>query len=60
MGVSLSPKDGAKPIIVIDQATGISYGVGTTNGVGTSITSPPSEVYYLIKDANGKYHLVKK
>ncbi len=60
LGISFSPKSGSKPVIVIDQATGISYGVGTTNGVGTC-DGYHADVYYLIQDPlTGKYRLVKR
>jgi len=62
LGINLNPKGATKSIIVIDQSTGISYGVGTSNGVGNSVTtsSTNTEVYYLVKDANGRYQLIKK
>ena len=48
-------------VVVIDQQTGIVFGVGTTVGYtqsGTSTNSTP--VYILIQDANGEYHLIRK
>ena len=45
---------GDKPVTVIDQSTGISYGIGVSTGVGSSI-SMPSDTYYLVKDSTGKY-----
>ncbi len=67
----LTGQKGSKPIIVIDQTTGISYGVGVTNGTGGCITSTSTntnpnnipttfDVYFLVKDSRGNYKLVKR
>ena len=58
MALGLFTSHGPKPIIVIDQTTGISYGIGTSNGAGGCVVPP--DVYYLVKDPQGRYHLVKK
>ena len=49
-------------VLVIDQQTGIVFGVGTTAAGGNSISNPGSNapVYILIQDANGEYHLIRK
>lgn len=59
LGINTSdPESGA---IVIDQQTGIVFGIGTTTGFGNSSTNTNSTpIYYLIQDANGEYHLVRK
>jgi hypothetical protein len=57
LGVNTS-EDGA---IVIDQQTGIVFGVGTTTGFGNSTTNPNSTpVYILVQDGEGEYHLIRK
>lgn len=47
--------------IVIDQQTGIVFGVGTTVGTiqsGSNTNDTP--VYILIQDGEGEYHLVRR
>lgn len=47
--------------IVIDQQTGIVFGVGTSTGFGNSTTNPNSTpVYILVQDGEGEYHLIRK
>ena len=47
--------------IVIDQQTGIVFGVGTTAGNGNSTSNPNSTpVYILVQDEEGEYHLIRK
>ena len=53
LGIVATPK---KPIVVIDATSGISYGVGVSTGVGSSVVP---DVYYLVKDDYGRYKLVK-
>ena len=59
LGINISDPDNG--VIVIDQQTGIVFGVGTTVGNGNS-TSNPSEtpVYMLVQDDNGEYRLVRR
>ena len=48
-------------VVVIDQQTGIVFGVGSTVGntqSGTNTNDTP--VYILIQDANGEYYLVRR
>jgi len=48
-------------VLVVDQQTGISYGVGSTVAGGNSTTgSNGTPVYYLILDDSGEYHLVRR
>lgn len=50
-------------ITVIDQQTGVSYGVGNTSVIqqGMNDDDPtPTIVYYLICDESGEYHLVRR
>ncbi len=49
-----------KQVIVIDYSTGATYTIGVTNGSGGCISSTSPDTYYLIKDANGTYRLVRK
>ncbi len=47
--------------IVIDQQTGIVFGVGNTaTGTNSSSNTNNTPVYILIQDANGEYHLIRK
>ena len=47
--------------IVIDQQTGIVFGVGSTVVVGNSTSNPGSTpVYILVQDGEGEYHLIRK
>lgn len=59
LGINTSnPESG---VVVIDQQTGIVFGVGSTSGFGNSSSNPNSTpVYYLIQDAAGEYHLIRK
>lgn len=45
-------------INVIDQQTGISYGVGSTVVNGQSVSTPTT--YVLMRNANGEYYLVQR
>ncbi len=56
LGIELN--DGTN-INVVDQQTGISYGVGTTVGNGQGINTTPT-TYVLMRDANGEYYLVQR
>ncbi len=48
-------------VLVIDQQTGIVFGVGTTTGFGNSTSNPSSTpVYILVQDGEGEYHLIRK
>lgn len=61
LGVNISGEDG--PITVIDQQTGICYGVGNTvvsNNGGGDEPNSTGEVYILVEDDQGKYHLVRR
>ncbi len=58
LGIQVSP-DSGNYIQVINQATGESYGIGTTIGVGSKPPTP-TQVYYLIQDENGNYSLVRR
>ncbi len=50
-----------KPVIVIDSNTGATYAIGVTNGTGGCVTNNlPPDTYYLVKDSNGTYRLVRK
>lgn len=59
LGINTSdPEIGA---IVIDQQTGIVFGIGSTAGniqSGTNTNDTP--VYYLVQDAEGEYHLIRR
>ncbi|MBK7683230.1 MAG: hypothetical protein IPJ26_12550 [Bacteroidetes bacterium] len=59
LGINTSDSEGGA--IVIDQQSGMVFGVGTTSGFGNS-TSNPSEtpVYMLVQDDNGEYRLVRR
>lgn len=46
-------------IVVIDQNTGQTYSLGSTAGTGNNIQAPTS-VFYLVKDINGNYMLIRK
>lgn len=60
IGLGIELNDGTN-INVIDQQTGISYGVGTTVVIGqSSTTNPPTATYSLEQDENGKYYLVRR
>jgi hypothetical protein len=60
LGVNITGEDG--PITVIDQQTGICYGVGNTVGSNQGGIDPNSagEVYILVEDDQGKFHLVRR
>ena len=48
-------------VVVIDQQTGIVFGVGSTVGntqSGTNTNNTP--VYILVQDGNGEYYLIRK
>ena len=48
-------------VLVIDQQTGIVFGVGTTAAGGNSTSNPGSTpVYILVQDGEGEYHLIRK
>ncbi len=48
-------------VVVIDQQSGIVFGVGSTVGNGNSTTNPnDTPVYILIQDAEGEYHLIRR
>jgi len=57
LGIELS--EGAN-INVIDQQTGISYGVGSTVATSQGTTSTPPVTYVLVQDPNGEYYLVRR
>ena len=58
LGVNLGESE---PIIVIDQQTGISYGVGSTASGGNSTTGTNNTpIYYLILDDTGEYRLLRR
>lgn len=55
LGVNLD----SESITVIDQSTGISFGVGSgTNTSNSEIKEP--QVYILVQDANGEYYLERR
>ena len=56
LGIELNDESNVN---VVDQQTGISYGVGTTLGNGQGISAPPT-TYVLMRDANGEYYLVQR
>ena len=58
MGIYLGPRSTSE-ITVIDQTSGQVYGIGVTNGGGASVTTRDPNVYYLVKDENGTYRLVR-
>ncbi len=61
LGVNITGEDG--PITVIDQQTGICYGVGNTvvsNNGGSGDPNSAGEVYILVEDDQGKFHLVRR
>ena len=59
LALGINTSDPETGVIVIDQQTGIVFGVGTTSGFGNSSSNPNNTpVYILIQDANGEYHLV--
>ena len=58
MGIYFGPRSTGE-ITVIDQTTGQVYGIGVTNAGGTSVTTRDPNVYYLVKDENGTYRLVR-
>lgn len=61
LALGINTSDPESGVIVIDQQTGIVFGVGTTIGNGNSTAgNDPTPVYYLIQDAEGEYHLVRK
>ncbi len=47
-------------IQVIDEHTGICYGVGTTVVGSQGTTAPPPTTFVLCQDASGKYYLVRR
>ncbi len=57
LGISLG--DGTN-VNVIDQETGICYGVGSTIIITQGVTPPPPPTYILMKDAEGNYYLVRR
>lgn len=61
LALGINTSDPESGVVVIDQQTGIVFGVGTTIGNTQSGTNTnPTPIYYLIQDANGEYHLVQK
>lgn len=61
LGINTSSSEGGA--IVIDQQTGIVFGVGNTATGGNATINPgaePTPIFYLIQDENGEYHLVRK
>ena len=58
MGIYFGPRSTSE-ITVIDQTTGQVYGIGVANGGGTSVTTRDPNVFYLVKDENGTYRLVR-
>lgn len=47
--------------IVIDQQTGVVFGVGTTSGFGNASSGTnDTPVYMLVQDAEGEYHLIRR
>ena len=57
LGITVGSKSNGD-IVVIDTSTGQTYGIGVVNGGGLNIKDNKN-VYYLIKDQNGNYKLVK-
>jgi hypothetical protein len=51
-----------KNIVVIDQSSGSTYNINVTTGITNSITngSTTPEVYYLVRNADGTYSLVRR
>lgn len=61
LAIGINTSNSESGVIVIDQQTGIVFGVGSTVGNTQSGTNTnPTPIYYLIQDANGEYHLVRK
>lgn len=58
IGISVSGPD-AHSVVVIDNDTGATYGLGSTVTVGNR-PAENTEVYMLMHDKNGNYYLVKK
>ena len=58
MGIYFGPRSTSE-ITVIDQTSGQVYGIGVSNGGGTSVTTRDPNVFYLVKDENGTYRLVR-
>lgn len=60
LGINTSDLDGG--VLVIDQQTGIVFGVGNTAAGGNSNSNPVSStpVYILIQDAEGEYRLIRR
>jgi hypothetical protein len=56
LGISLDSEN----ITVIDQSTGISFGVGTQAGGSRPIDASEPIFYILIQDEDGNYHLERK
>ena len=61
LAIGINTSDSESGAIVVDQQTGIVFGVGSTVGYTQSGTiNNETPVYYLIQDAEGKYHLVRR
>ncbi|MFN0189095.1 MAG: hypothetical protein ACKVQV_10380 [Bacteroidia bacterium] len=62
LALGINTSDPESGIVVIDQQTGVVFGVGNTSVSGNSINtgSNSTPVYILIQDANGEYHLIRK
>jgi hypothetical protein len=60
LGINTSDSEGG--VMVIDQQTGIVFGVGTTaaGGNSTSNTGSNTPVYILVQDDNGEYRLIRR
>ncbi|MBP6513205.1 MAG: hypothetical protein KA347_11080 [Bacteroidia bacterium] len=62
LALGINTSDSESGAIVIDQQTGIVFGVGNTS-VGsnsTSTTGSNTPVYMLVQDDNGEYRLVRR
>jgi hypothetical protein len=63
LALGINTSDPETGVVVIDQQTGVVFGVGNTIGNGNSSSNPSTEptfVYVLVQDANGEYHLVRR
>lgn len=47
-------------IQVIDEQTGICYGVGSTVSINQGTTAPPPTTFILYQDPSGRYYLVRR
>ena len=62
LALGVNTSDPESGVLVIDQQTGIVFGVGNTSGGGNSTSNPGSNtpVYILVQDGNGEYYLIRK